>query len=62
MSEPAEAKRGPGRPRKTPYEAPAEDVDRIAPDFDLQSAVLAAARKSFPTGELSMKEIGRAHV
>ena len=54
MNEP-EVKRGPGRPRKEQPFAPAP----AAPtgDFDLEAAVLAAVRKSFPDGELSMKAL-----
>jgi hypothetical protein len=55
MSEP-EVKRGPGRPRKaTPYEA--EGAEPPASDFDLQAAVLAGVRKSFPGGEVAMKAL-----
>lgn len=58
MGEP-EAKRGPGRPRKTPYEPSggAGGETSTAPDFDLQAAVLSGVRKSFPNGELSMKTL-----
>lgn len=48
---PEPERRGPGRPRKDAY-APG---DPPVADFDLQSAVLAAVRKNFPDGELSMK-------
>lgn len=59
MSEPAE-KRGPGRPRTRPYEAPATDLPdggKIVGIFDLKAAVLAAVSKSFPDGELAMKTL-----
>lgn len=47
-------KRGPGRPRKEQPFAPAQETAE-PDDFDLQAAVLAAVRKNFPDGELSLK-------
>lgn len=52
MPEP-EVKRGPGRPRKDAYAAPADDAP--AGDFDLRGTVMAAVTKQFPDAELSMK-------
>jgi hypothetical protein len=60
VSEP-EVKRGPGRPRKEQPFTPGGGAGGVTatdtPDFDLQAAVLAGVRKSFPDGELSMKQL-----